>query len=50
MYSLHLSFYCVPSKGPNVSEVTVNGKPVKAVAGQKVSQVMAAARVKVNYR
>ncbi|KAL3792646.1 hypothetical protein ACHAW5_005100 [Stephanodiscus triporus] len=36
--------------GPNVSEVTVNGKPVKAVAGQKVSQVMAAARVKVNYR
>lgn len=36
-------------KGPNVSEVTINGKPVKAVAGQKVSQVLAAARVKVTY-
>ncbi|KAL7546165.1 hypothetical protein ACHAWF_009507 [Thalassiosira exigua] len=36
-------------KGPNVSEVTVNGKPVKAVAGQKVSQVLASARVKMTY-
>ncbi|KAL3780405.1 hypothetical protein HJC23_004342 [Cyclotella cryptica] len=36
-------------KGPKVSEVTINGKPVKAVAGQKVSQVLAAARVKVTY-
>lgn len=36
-------------KGPKVSEVTVNGKPVKAVAGQKVSQVMASARVKMTY-
>ena len=36
-------------KGPNVNEITVNGKPVKAVAGQKVSQVMAAARVKMTY-
>jgi ferredoxin len=36
-------------KGPNMSEVTINGKPVKAVAGQKVSQVLAAARVKVTY-
>ncbi|KAL7427697.1 hypothetical protein ACHAXH_002318 [Discostella pseudostelligera] len=36
-------------KGPNVSDVIVNGTPVKAVAGQKVSQVMAAARVKINY-
>ncbi|KAL3806082.1 hypothetical protein ACHAXA_006988 [Cyclostephanos tholiformis] len=37
-------------KGPKVSEVTVNGKPIKAVAGQKVSQVMSAARVKrLNY-
>jgi ferredoxin len=35
--------------GPNVSEVTINGKPVKAVAGQKVSQVLAAAKVKVTY-
>ncbi|KAL7463175.1 hypothetical protein ACHAXS_003554 [Conticribra weissflogii] len=35
--------------GPKFSEVTVNGKPVKAVAGQKVSQVMNAARVKVTY-
>lgn len=40
----------VLSKGPNVSDVTVNGKPVKAVAGQKVSQVMAASRVKMTYR
>ena len=36
-------------KGPAASEVTINGKPVKAVAGQKVSQVLAAARVKVTY-
>ena len=36
-------------KGPAVSEVTINGKPVKAVAGQKVSQVLAAAKVKVTY-
>ena len=35
--------------GPNVSECTINGKPVKAVAGQKVSQVAAAARVKITY-
>lgn len=37
-------------KGPKVAEVTVNGKPVKATAGQKVSKVMAAARVKMTYR
>ena len=37
-------------QGPKVSEVTVNGKPVKAVAGQKVSQVLASARVKMTYR
>lgn len=37
-------------KGPKVAEVTVNGKPVKAIAGQKVSKVMAAARVKMTYR
>mmetsp|Transcript_18597 Transcript_18597/g.39930 ORF Transcript_18597/g.39930 Transcript_18597/m.39930 type:complete len:137 (+) Transcript_18597:113-523(+) len=36
-------------KGPNFNEVTINGKPAKAVAGQKVSQVLAAARVKVTY-
>jgi succinate dehydrogenase/fumarate reductase-like Fe-S protein len=36
-------------KGPDVSEVTINGTPVKAVAGQKVSQVLAAAKVKVTY-
>lgn len=36
-------------KGPNISECTVNGKPVKAVAGQKLSQVMATARVKMTY-
>ena len=36
-------------QGPNVSECTINGKPVKAVAGQKVSQVAAAARVKITY-
>mmetsp|Transcript_20429 Transcript_20429/g.44253 ORF Transcript_20429/g.44253 Transcript_20429/m.44253 type:complete len:136 (-) Transcript_20429:290-697(-) len=36
-------------KGPNVNEVTVNGKPAKAVAGQKVSQVLAAAKVKMTY-
>mmetsp|Transcript_828 Transcript_828/g.1481 ORF Transcript_828/g.1481 Transcript_828/m.1481 type:complete len:136 (+) Transcript_828:159-566(+) len=36
-------------KGPNVSETTVNGKAVKAVAGQKVSQVLASARVKMTY-
>lgn len=37
-------------KGPKVSEVTVNGRAVKAVAGQKVSQVLASARVKMTYR
>lgn len=37
------------TNGPKVSEVTVNGKPVKAVAGQKVSQVLAGARVKMTY-
>ncbi|KAL9185389.1 hypothetical protein ACHAXT_003166 [Thalassiosira profunda] len=36
-------------KGPKVAEVTVNGKPVKAVAGQKLSQVLAGARVKMTY-
>jgi ferredoxin len=38
-------------KGPNYnSEVTINGKPVKnAVAGQKVSQVAAAAGQKISY-
>jgi len=36
-------------QGPKFSEVTVNGIPVKAVAGQKVSQVMNTARVKVTY-
>ena len=37
------------TNGPKINEVTVNGKPIKAVAGQKVSQVMAAARVKMTY-
>ena len=36
-------------QGPNVSDCTINGKPVKAVAGQKVSQVATAARVKITY-
>lgn len=36
-------------KGPKVAQITVNGKPVKAVAGQKVSQVLASARVKMTY-
>eukprot|EP00562_Extubocellulus_spinifer_P005862 CAMPEP_0178523130 /NCGR_PEP_ID=MMETSP0696-20121128/28917_1 /TAXON_ID=265572 /ORGANISM="Extubocellulus spinifer, Strain CCMP396" /LENGTH=147 /DNA_ID=CAMNT_0020154321 /DNA_START=56 /DNA_END=499 /DNA_ORIENTATION=+ len=35
--------------GPNFSQTTINGKPVKAVANQKVSQVAAAARVKITY-
>mmetsp|Transcript_26887 Transcript_26887/g.35078 ORF Transcript_26887/g.35078 Transcript_26887/m.35078 type:complete len:141 (+) Transcript_26887:99-521(+) len=35
--------------GPKINEVTINGKPVKAVANQKVSQVLAAARTKVTY-
>jgi len=35
---------------PPASEVTVNNKPVKAKAGQKLSQVMAAAKVKMTYR
>jgi len=48
-YLCLIKFYPVLLKGPNVSEVTINGRPVKAVAGQKVSQVLAAARVKVTY-
>lgn len=37
-------------RGPNYSEVTINGKVVKnAVAGQKVSQVAAAAGQKITY-
>jgi len=36
-------------QGPNFSQTTINGKPVKAVANQKVSQVAAAARVKITY-
>jgi len=35
---------------PPASEVTVNNKPVKAKAGQKLSQVMATAKVKMTYR
>uniref|UniRef100_A0A7S1CYE3 2Fe-2S ferredoxin-type domain-containing protein n=1 Tax=Cyclophora tenuis TaxID=216820 RepID=A0A7S1CYE3_CYCTE len=35
--------------GPKYDQVTLNGKPIKAVAGQKVSQVAAAARVKITY-
>ncbi len=30
-------------------QVTFNGKPIRAVPGQKVSQVAAAARVKITY-
>lgn len=37
------------TNGPKVNAVTINGTPVKAVAGQKVSQVMKAARVKMTY-
>ena len=37
------------TNGPKVNDVTINGKPVKAVAGQKVSQVLAGARVKMTY-
>jgi|Transcript_13766 ferredoxin len=37
------------TNGPKINEVTINGKPVKAVAGQKVSKVMASARVKMTY-
>jgi ferredoxin len=38
------------TNGPKFNEVTINGKPVKgAVAGQKVSKVMASARVKMTY-
>jgi len=38
------------SKGPNVNDnVTINGKPVKAIVGQKVSVVANAARVKIKY-
>ena len=33
-----------------MAETTVNGKAVKAVAGQKVSQVLAASRVNMTYR
>uniref|UniRef100_A0A7S2HL78 2Fe-2S ferredoxin-type domain-containing protein n=1 Tax=Helicotheca tamesis TaxID=374047 RepID=A0A7S2HL78_9STRA len=36
--------------GPNENDqVTINGKPVKAIVGQKVSVVAAAARVKIPY-
>uniref|UniRef100_A0A7S4JWQ5 2Fe-2S ferredoxin-type domain-containing protein n=1 Tax=Odontella aurita TaxID=265563 RepID=A0A7S4JWQ5_9STRA len=35
--------------GPDYTEVTINGKQVKAVVGQKVSQVAASARVKISY-
>mmetsp|Transcript_37234 Transcript_37234/g.81066 ORF Transcript_37234/g.81066 Transcript_37234/m.81066 type:complete len:135 (-) Transcript_37234:579-983(-) len=38
------------TSGPNVNDaVTINGKPVNAIVGQKVSQVAAAARVKIPY-
>mmetsp|Transcript_14438 Transcript_14438/g.20349 ORF Transcript_14438/g.20349 Transcript_14438/m.20349 type:complete len:136 (+) Transcript_14438:167-574(+) len=38
------------SGGPDYNEsVTVNGKPVKAIVGQKVSVVANAARVKISY-
>ena len=37
------------TNGPKINEVTINGKPVKAVAGQKVSKVLASARVKMTY-
>lgn len=40
----------LPPQGPKFNEgVTINGKPVKAVVGQKVSVVAAAARVKIAY-
>mmetsp|Transcript_23099 Transcript_23099/g.54721 ORF Transcript_23099/g.54721 Transcript_23099/m.54721 type:complete len:137 (+) Transcript_23099:62-472(+) len=36
--------------GPKVNEnVSINGKPVNAVVGQKISQVAASARVKIPY-
>mmetsp|Transcript_44606 Transcript_44606/g.53996 ORF Transcript_44606/g.53996 Transcript_44606/m.53996 type:complete len:155 (-) Transcript_44606:259-723(-) len=35
--------------GPKFTEVTINGKSVKAVPGQRVSQVAAAARTKITY-
>lgn len=37
------------TNGPKINEVTINGKPAKAVAGQKVSKVLASARVKMTY-
>lgn len=38
------------SGGPDVNDkVSINGKPVNAVVGQKVSVVAAGARVKINY-
>jgi len=38
------------TKGPvNNDQVQINGKPVKAIVGQKVSVVANAARVKINY-
>jgi len=38
------------TNGPNNNDkVTVNGKPVKAVVGQKVSAVASAARVRITY-
>ena len=37
-------------QGPKYNEdVTINGKKLKAVVGQKVSQVAASARVKIEY-
>lgn len=37
-------------QGPkNNDNVSINGKPVKAVVGQKVSVVAASARVKIDY-
>lgn len=37
-------------QGPNYNEaVTINGKPVKAIVGQKVKNVAASARVKIPY-
>ena len=44
---LNSNFYCVTFQGGG--EVTVNGKPMNAKAGQKVSQVMKAAGVKMTY-
>ena len=37
------------TNGPKINEVTINGRAVKAVPGQKVSRVLASARVKMTY-